>query len=58
MIHPGEVYMADFGPAGPRPVIVVLREELIRGRYALAVVCTSARFAVRSKLSNCVPVQA
>jgi len=58
MIQPGEVYMADFGPAGPHPVIVVSREELNRGRYALAVVCTSARFAVRSKLSNCVPFQA
>jgi mRNA-degrading endonuclease toxin of MazEF toxin-antitoxin module len=50
--------MADFGPAGPHPVIVVSREELNRGRYALAVVCTSARFAVRGKLSNCVPFQA
>ena len=58
MIQPGEVYMADFGVAGPHPVIVVSREELNRGRYALAVVCTSARFAVRSKLSNCVPFQA
>ena len=58
MMQPGEVYMADFGPAGPHPVIVVSREELNRGRYALAVVCTSARFAVRSKLSNCVPFQA
>ena len=58
MIQPGEVYMADFGPAGPHTVIVVSREELNRGRYALAVVCTSARFAVRSKLSNCVPFQA
>jgi mRNA-degrading endonuclease toxin of MazEF toxin-antitoxin module len=58
MIQPGEVYMADFGPAGPHPVIVVSREELNRGRYALAVVCTSARFAARSKLSNCVPFQA
>lgn len=58
MIKPGEVYMADFGQAGPHPVIVVSREELNRGRYALAVVCTSARFSVRSKLSNCVPFQA
>ncbi len=58
MIQPGDVYMADFGPAGPHPVIVVSREELNRGRYALAVVCTSARFAVRSRLSNCVPFQA
>ena len=58
MIQPGEVYMADFGLAGPHPVIVVSREELNRERYVLAVVCTSARFAVRSKLSNCVPFQA
>jgi len=58
MIQPGEVYMADFGTVGPHPVIVVSREELNRGRYALAVVCTSARFAIRSKLSNCVPFHA
>ena len=58
MIRPGEIYMAEFGPAGPHPIIVVSREELNRGRYALAVVCTSARFTVRSKLSNCVPFQA
>lgn len=50
--------MADFGPAGPHPVIVVSREELNRGHYALVVVCTSARFSVRSKLSNCVPFRA
>ena len=50
--------MADFGPGGPHPVIVVSREELNRGRYVLAVVCTSARLAVRSKLSNCVPFRA
>ena len=50
--------MADFGPAGPHPVIVVSREELNRGHYALAVVCTLARFAVRSKLSNCVAFRA
>ena len=58
MIQPGEIYMADFGPAGPHPVIVVSREELNRGHYALVVVCTSARFPIRSKLSNCVPFQA
>ena len=50
--------MADFGSVGPHPVIVVSREELNRGRYALVVVCTSARFATRSKLANCVPFQA
>jgi mRNA-degrading endonuclease toxin of MazEF toxin-antitoxin module len=57
MMQPGEIYIADFGPAGPHPVIVVSREELNRGHYALVVVCTSARFATRSKLANCVPFQ-
>ena len=55
MILPGEIYMADFGAAGPHRVIAVSREELNRGHYALVVVCTSARFSVRSKLPNCVP---
>ena len=55
MNKPGEVYIADFDLAGPHPVIVVSREDLNRGRYALVVVCTSARFSVRSTLPNCVP---
>src|SRR5688500_18527398 len=50
--------MADFDQAGPHPVIVVSREELNRGRYALVVVGTSTRFAVRNKLPNCVPFRA
>jgi len=58
MIRPGEIYMADFGPAGPHPVIVTSRETLNRGRYPLVVPCTSSRFTVRSKLSNCVPFRA
>ena len=58
MIRPGEIYMADFGPAGPPPVIVTSRETLNRGRYALVVPCTSSRFAVRSTLANCVPFRA
>ena len=58
MIRPGEIYLADFAEAGPHPVIVVSREELNRGHYALVVVCTSARFAVRSQLPNCVPFRA
>jgi mRNA-degrading endonuclease toxin of MazEF toxin-antitoxin module len=58
MIQPGEVYMADFGPAGPHPVIVVSREELNRGRYALAVVCGQHVSLFGGKLSNCVPFQA
>jgi mRNA-degrading endonuclease toxin of MazEF toxin-antitoxin module len=55
MIRPGEIYSADFPQAGRRPVIVVSRENLNRGSYALVVVCTSARFSLRSSLPNCVP---
>ena len=58
MIRPGEIYMADFAEAGPHPVVILSREELNRGRYALVVLCTSARFALRSKLPNCVPFRA
>jgi mRNA-degrading endonuclease toxin of MazEF toxin-antitoxin module len=58
MIQPGEIYMADFGPAGPHPVIVMSREDLNRGHYALVVACTSAGFGIRSKLPNCVPFRA
>jgi mRNA-degrading endonuclease toxin of MazEF toxin-antitoxin module len=50
--------MADFGVAGPHPVIVTSREPLNRGRYALVVPCTSSRFATRSKLANCVSFRA
>jgi mRNA-degrading endonuclease toxin of MazEF toxin-antitoxin module len=58
VIEPGEIYTADFAEAGPHPVIVISREDLNRGHYALVVVCTSARFAVRSKLPSCVPFRA
>ncbi len=58
MILPGEIYLADFDQAGRHPVIVVSREDLNRGNYALVVFCTSARFATRSKLPNCVPFHA
>jgi mRNA-degrading endonuclease toxin of MazEF toxin-antitoxin module len=58
VIEPGEIYIADFEQAGPHPVIVVSREDLNRGRYALVVVCTSARFALRRTLPNCVPFRA
>jgi mRNA-degrading endonuclease toxin of MazEF toxin-antitoxin module len=58
VIRPGEVYWADFEDAGPHPVVVVSREALNRGRYVLAVFCTSARFASRSTLPNCVPFRA
>lgn len=57
-MRPGEVYLADFDVAGRRPVIVVSRDDLNRGRYVLVVVCTSARYAIRRTLPNCVPFQA
>lgn len=56
-MEPGEIYIADFPEVGPHPVIVVSREELNRGHYALVVVCTSSRFAIRSQLPSCVPFQ-
>ncbi|HEX3871860.1 MAG TPA: type II toxin-antitoxin system PemK/MazF family toxin [Pirellulales bacterium] len=58
MIVPGEVYAADFPEAGRHPVIVLSRENLNRGSYALVVVCTSSRFTLRKSLPNCVPFQA
>jgi mRNA-degrading endonuclease toxin of MazEF toxin-antitoxin module len=58
VVRPGEIHLAEFPEAGRHPVIVVSREELNRGDYVLAVFCTSARFAVRSKLPNCVPYAA
>ena len=57
-MNPGEVYMADLGEATPHPVIIVSREELNRGDRAVAVLCTSQKFAVRSTLLHCVPFQA
>src|SRR5436190_11580953 len=57
-MDPGEVYMADLGEATPHPVIFVSREDLNRGDRAVAVLCTSQRFAVRSTLPHCVPFQA
>lgn len=55
MIRPGEVYNANFPQRGPRPVIVVSREELNHDDHALIVVCSPAHFAARRSLFNCVP---
>lgn len=57
-MEPGEIYVADFPEAGPHPVIVVSRSELNRGHYVVVVVCTSARFSLRSQLPSCVPFRA
>jgi mRNA-degrading endonuclease toxin of MazEF toxin-antitoxin module len=56
-MNPGEIYWADLA-TGRRPVIVVSREELNRGNYVVAVLCTTANLAARSALPNCVPFQA
>ena len=58
MIYPGEIYMAEFESLVEHPVIIVSREDLNRGNYALVVLCTSSRFAARSKLATCVPFRA
>jgi mRNA-degrading endonuclease toxin of MazEF toxin-antitoxin module len=57
-MKPGEVYMVDLQAGGRRPGIVVSREELNRGTYVVLALCTSARFAVRANLPNCVPFRA
>jgi mRNA-degrading endonuclease toxin of MazEF toxin-antitoxin module len=56
-MNPGDIYWADLS-AGRRPVIVVSREDLNRGNYVVAVLCTTANLAVRSTLPNCVPFRA
>jgi mRNA-degrading endonuclease toxin of MazEF toxin-antitoxin module len=56
-MNPGEIYWANLA-AGRRPIIVVSRPDLNRGNYVVAVLCTTARFAVRSTLPNCVPFKA
>jgi len=56
-MKPGEVYWVDLA-TGRRPGIVVSRESLNQGNYVVMVLCMTKRFAVRSKLPNCVPFQA
>jgi len=56
-MNPGEIYPADTA-SGVRPAIVVSRSELNRGKYVVAVLCTSTDFELRSKLPHCVPFRA
>jgi mRNA-degrading endonuclease toxin of MazEF toxin-antitoxin module len=58
MIQPGEIYMADIPPGQQHRVVVVSREDLNRGKYVIAALITSQKFAFRSTLANCVPLQA
>jgi mRNA-degrading endonuclease toxin of MazEF toxin-antitoxin module len=56
-MEPGQIYWTDL-PSGRRPAIIVSREDLNRGNYVVAVLCTSANFSARSQLPNCVAFQA
>jgi mRNA-degrading endonuclease toxin of MazEF toxin-antitoxin module len=58
MILPGEIYMADMPRGQQHRVVIVSREELKRGKYVIAALITSQKYAVRSTLANCVPLKA
>lgn len=52
--HPGEIYLAYGGGDKYRPVLIVSREELNRGKYVVAVPFTSQQFETRARLPSCV----
>jgi mRNA-degrading endonuclease toxin of MazEF toxin-antitoxin module len=54
----GEIYVADIHSAGPRPVIIVSRDELNYGTMVVVVPVTTAKLASRVDLANCVPFAA
>ncbi len=58
MIRQGEIYLYSDPSIPPHPVVVVSREELNRGDRVVAAIITSAKFAVRSQLANCVVLTA
>lgn len=58
MILAGQVYWADLSDAGRRPVLVVSRESLNRGRYVTVIAFTTGRLVQRRTLANCVPFAA
>ncbi len=58
MIQPGEIYMADVPPGQQHRIVIVSREELNRGKYVVAALITSKKFAIRSTLANWVPLKA
>jgi mRNA interferase MazF len=58
LIEPGEIYWADLLQAGRRPVLVVSRESLNRGRYVVVVAFTTGRLAQRTSQLNCVAFKA
>jgi len=58
MIQPGEIYMADVPPGQQHRVVILPRADLNRGKYVIAALITSQKFASRSTLANCVPLRA
>ncbi len=56
--QPGEVYLAFGGGDKYRPVLIVSREELNRGKYVVAVPFTTDNFKKRSAFPNCVAFRA
>jgi hypothetical protein len=53
-MEPGEIYWIDLA-SGRRPGLVGSRESLNQGNDVVMVIFTTKRFAIRSKLPNCVP---
>lgn len=56
--HPGEIYLAYGGGDKYRPIFIVSREELNRGKYVVAVPFTSTHFDLRSTQPSCVAFRA
>ncbi|MBI5709644.1 MAG: type II toxin-antitoxin system PemK/MazF family toxin [Candidatus Eisenbacteria bacterium] len=55
-LHPGDIYLSSaYGK--PRPIVIVSREDLNRGRYVVAVPLTSRRLTDRWGAGNCVALQ-
>jgi len=53
-LRQGDIYWGHFPSGMRRPLIVVSREELNRGLYAVVVPCTTGRLNERSGLPSCV----
>lgn len=57
-MNPGDVYEISWDGGKPRFVVVVSREQLNRGDYAVVVPVTSKKYELRCTLPNCVPFEA
>ena len=54
-VKQGEIYAAYIESGIPRPVVVISRESLNRGKYVVGIPFTSSEFDKRRILNNCVP---